>query len=396
MTDTNKELNDLFNTMNMNKNNNDDDDNDENNINIPQNKSQHIELDYYKILGVNNDASHHDIKKRYRHLTAKYHPDKYKDASEKTKQNNQEMYKLIRMAGEVLTVSEKRKYYDTERRITKMHDHDSHKNNFMEFSKLQEATITDDSKKLSKLEFKKASEDLNKKHGFDPNANTVIKEEDAKILVENLKEQRKIEELELEKKNLFAGSTFSSTKFNELFDKHKKKQERKLKQLTESGQIVKYDEGFTAFNTDGYSNFVTMNDNYDEIFGSNNTVGTSTYSSIKQAVELSKVDINDDDDDNLDNISSDEEHGNYYNQHNKNKIKQSNMNDFLKQRESEVNAIKDNYDNVRDTKLLLEDQFSISKGTTGLIGKEKVISKTKQIDSNLLKTYNRLLKNEKL
>lgn len=64
--------------------------------------------DYYKILGINKDASQKDVKKAYRKLAAKYHPDKNpndKDAEEKFKEVNE--------ANEVLSDSEKREKYDT-------------------------------------------------------------------------------------------------------------------------------------------------------------------------------------------------------------------------------------------------------------------------------------------
>ncbi|TYQ16969.1 UNVERIFIED_CONTAM: DnaJ-class molecular chaperone with C-terminal Zn finger domain [Acetivibrio alkalicellulosi] len=54
-------------------------------------------VDYYKILGVSRDASPEEIKKAYRKLARKYHPDVNKgnkDAEEKFKQIN-EAYKAV-------------------------------------------------------------------------------------------------------------------------------------------------------------------------------------------------------------------------------------------------------------------------------------------------------------
>ncbi|NER16802.1 DnaJ C-terminal domain-containing protein [Spongiivirga citrea] len=64
--------------------------------------------DYYKILGVVKDASAKDIKKAYRKLAAKYHPDK--NPNDPTAE---EKFKEINEANEVLSDAEKREKYDT-------------------------------------------------------------------------------------------------------------------------------------------------------------------------------------------------------------------------------------------------------------------------------------------
>ncbi len=64
--------------------------------------------DYYKILGVDKKASQEEIKKAYRKLAVKYHPDK--NPGDKEAEN---MFKLINEANEVLGDPEKRKKYDT-------------------------------------------------------------------------------------------------------------------------------------------------------------------------------------------------------------------------------------------------------------------------------------------
>jgi curved DNA-binding protein len=74
--------------------------------------------DYYKVLGVDKNASQDEIKKAYRKLAVKYHPDKNpgdKKAEEK--------FKEISEANEVLSDPEKRKKYDTLGANWKQYEH---------------------------------------------------------------------------------------------------------------------------------------------------------------------------------------------------------------------------------------------------------------------------------
>jgi len=66
------------------------------------------ETDYYKILGVNKTASDNEIKKAYRKLAMKYHPDHTKGDK-----SDEEKFKKISEAYAVLSDKEKRKQYDT-------------------------------------------------------------------------------------------------------------------------------------------------------------------------------------------------------------------------------------------------------------------------------------------
>lgn len=63
--------------------------------------------DYYKILGVDKNASQAEIKKAYRKLAVKYHPDK--NPGDKETENR---FKEINEAHEVLSKPDKRKKYD--------------------------------------------------------------------------------------------------------------------------------------------------------------------------------------------------------------------------------------------------------------------------------------------
>src|SRR5436190_14558987 len=63
--------------------------------------------DFYTVLGVNRDASDEDIKKAYRKLAMKHHPDRNPD--DKT---SEEKFKEAKAAYEILSDAKKRAAYD--------------------------------------------------------------------------------------------------------------------------------------------------------------------------------------------------------------------------------------------------------------------------------------------
>ena len=71
-----------------------------------------MEKDYYKILGVDKNASEQDIRKAFLKLSKKYHPDMQSGKTEQEKKEAEEKFKEINEANEILSNKEKREYYD--------------------------------------------------------------------------------------------------------------------------------------------------------------------------------------------------------------------------------------------------------------------------------------------
>ena len=68
--------------------------------------------DYYEVLGVDKNANEAEIKKAYRNVAKKYHPDVNADKDEKTKEEAAAKFKEASEAYAVLSDAEKRKQYD--------------------------------------------------------------------------------------------------------------------------------------------------------------------------------------------------------------------------------------------------------------------------------------------
>ena len=68
--------------------------------------------DLYEILGLSRDASESDIKKSYKKLALRYHPDRQGGKSDKEKKEAEEKFKEISFAYSILSDPEKKQQYD--------------------------------------------------------------------------------------------------------------------------------------------------------------------------------------------------------------------------------------------------------------------------------------------
>lgn len=313
--------------------------------------------DYYKIIGVSKDAEMSEIKKKYRHLLAKYHPDKIKLLPESKRKIKQEQYPLIRMAGEVLTNPEKKKFYDLEQKTLKSSDISNQKSSFEDFIKLQESGITEDSKKRSELEFKKDNDKINKIRGFNPDPEVKLSKQDMTKQMQELLAQRDVESIELAQRNMFGDRSFNPNEFNNIFEKNKRKEDKKLKKRQELGDMVVYEDKFTAFNDTGLGNFISVDQDYGDIYN--------------------------------DEYEYKDDYTNYKN----NKLTDNELKKKLSERDLDTQK----YDKLsfNEYKSVLEDPFSISKDFGTIIGKDiSNTGKAKQITSDMAKIYSKMIEYE--
>ncbi len=346
-------------------------------------------FDYYKILNIDKDTDINEIKKKYRKLLAKYHPDKYKNLPDKEKQAKEKQFQLVQMAGKVLTDEDSKRMYDLEQKTIKSKSFVNQKNSFEEFVKLQEAGITDDGKKRAQLDFESETRKLNKSRGFDPSK--IDEKLDKKALsreIDNLVARRDADMIELDQKNLFNGRSFNSSEFNKLFEKKKKKQEKADKRKKEKGELVKIGEEFTAFNDNGIDNFISVDTDYSELFGSDNFRENTLFSSVNDDYEVSDLSsVDSDDSDTYDDA---------YDKHNADrdiKKTEEKLKQLLRDREVFDASIKDS--KTAGYKDIMQDQFGISKQFGKMIGKDTAY-KTKELDSDMIKAYNKMIANDNI
>lgn len=339
-------------------------------------------FDYYKILGLEKDASSSEIQRKYRKLLAKYHPDKFKDLPEKEKKSKDIQFQLVQTAGKILLNEDSKKLYDLEQKSIKNQDFKNQKNSFDEFIKMQESGITEENKQKAQLEFTTEISKLNKLRGFDPDKmKDKLNKAELDRETENLIARRDTDLIEVSHKNLFEGRSFDPSEFNKFFEKDRKKQEKKQKKKQENGEITKLDEQFTAFNDNGLQNYVSLDIDYSDPFGEDNFKENTLFAKLKEQYSVSDV------------STDDEEYKDNYKSHNKDRDIKSTDDMYariMKEREVFNNDLKDT--KTAGYKDVMEDQFGISRQFGKMLGRD-ITSKNKpqKIDSDMVKVYNKMI-----
>jgi hypothetical protein len=242
--------------------------------------------------------------------------------------------------------------------------------------------MTEENKQKARLEFETEESKLNKLRGFDPDKlKEKLSKTDFDREAEDLMARRDTDLIEISHKNLFDGRSFNHSEFNKIFEKDKKKQEKKLKKKQENGEIVKLDEQFTAFNDNGLENFISVDADYGDPFGEGNIKENTLYGKLKEEYSVSDI------------SSGEDDYGDDYNAHNKNKDIKSTDDAYsrmMRDREMFDNNLKDT--KTAGYKDVMEDQFGISRQFGKMLGRD-ITQKTKpqRIDSDMAKVYNKMI-----
>lgn len=222
-----------------------------------------LKFNLYDLLGVTKDSSTKKIKKAFRGLILKFHPDKNDIIDE-------EIYNHLTISNQVLTNDQLRKKYDDWLKSFEVNQsHESLKDKSKSY-------VNNQQNEKKSYTFQEIENNLNNKHGFT---------EDYKLPMDENVYNKKFSDIKNEMKNLgldtidkeeFRGSNDFNSKFSN------RKVDGKLK-----NQIIKVDkksEIMELNNRDIGNKFLSIN-NYEMLY-SNDGVDTQDYASFEQGFSL--------------------------------------------------------------------------------------------------------------
>ena len=233
-------------------------------------------VNFYEVLGVEQNAPLKEIKKQYTKLVVKYHPDKNKDPFESS------LFELIQRAYDTLGNEEKRKEYDffmKNMEMSRNNDHMSLKANYEKFKDLVDTQPK--TKEGAQIEFDKVFTEFDNKHGIDRSAlGEKIDKETIGNKLDDLILQREQEEIEFTQNTIFKeGENFDISRFNAAFDFYKN--------TTDKQMIKKAD--IQPFNFDKGSSFSGL-DVYDKTYQEDDIEGNNMYSHINNIGKINRID----------------------------------------------------------------------------------------------------------
>ncbi len=226
-----------------------------------------IKYNLYEILAVPNDCSESKIKKAYRKLIIKFHPDKNNIIDE-------EIYNHLTLANQILTNCDLRSKYDEWLKNCNQNNefYDLKKN----YKSSKDKVFNYESKDEAKLSFHEKNKLLNDKHGYDPNF-------ESKPILSKYKDKQNELGIKFEYEKVKNEKDFNS-KFS------KKKNEE-----INCQEIIKSQNEITEFNDSNFGFDYSSVENYDLLYTDDKTQGDN-FSSLDNAFLLQpKIEFKEDD-----------------------------------------------------------------------------------------------------
>ena len=174
-------------------------------------------VDLYDVLNVPHDTNRNDIKRAYRELARKYHPDKF--------EGNAELFELITHAFNTLYDPHSRMEYDKLFRVSQQSHsgYDNLKSQYENYESARKTDITQLPKEDQKKQFQKEFEDFDKKHNFKRDNMGKMTASTTKQIFTDLELTREQDDIENSYNRVFDDGRFNVAKFNTLFDTTNKK-----------------------------------------------------------------------------------------------------------------------------------------------------------------------------
>jgi hypothetical protein len=357
--------------------------------------------DYYKIIGVSPSDSQEVINKKCNQKLAEYHHDKIKaklqkyppEERKKQQLKYEAQYELVREAREYLSNSEKRKYYDLQKKTAESSSFVNTKDSFDKFIKLQESELTEENKGLAISTFAQKSKEMDKKHGFDSDLKCGQKDyhigkDEFKRRLDDIETQRTQQDADCLPKNMFEHGGFNNKEFNRQWERMQKQKDKKKNKKDDDRSIIQW-EGIAAYNDHGASggNYMALGDGDDAYEG--------LYKTSKEEDYIFSTKIGSDDEASLSSVDSDIMNDidvSYVDGYDKDKGKtMKSYEEMLKERELDESKFENKqFDSWKD---VTENPFNIShKNQLGeIIGEDITNKKSSKSKKDMYDAYKALL-----